>query len=190
MKLVEVPFHYYPDAVGGTEVYTASLTRELMRLGMEVEIAALGAAEEQYVHDGVPVHRFAPRPAVDDLSELYGTGDPAAAEQFRRILDRTQPDLVHLHAMSPAVSLLAVVQCLQFEYGAFSTQTRFLLGDYYALLSENYWIGKIYPAYVDFRPYDWTMEDFRFANYCGVSKLRPDLRNVLARNGEHPTHAS
>jgi len=108
MKLVEVPFHYYPDAVGGTEVYTASLTRELMRLGMEVEIAAPGAAEEQYVHDGVPVHRFTPRPQVDDLSELYGIGDSVAAEQFRRILDRTQPDLVHLHAMSPAVSLLVV----------------------------------------------------------------------------------
>lgn len=72
------------------------------------------------------------------------------------------------------------IHCLQFEYGAFSTQTRFLLGDYYALLSGNYWIGKIYPAYVDFRDYDWTMEDFRFANYCGVSKLRPDLRDLLA----------
>ena len=72
------------------------------------------------------------------------------------------------------------IHCVQFEYGAFSTQTRFLLGDYYALLSERYWIGKIYPAYVDFRDYDWTMEDFRFANYCGVSKLRPGLRDLLA----------
>jgi len=71
------------------------------------------------------------------------------------------------------------IHCVQFEYGAFSTQTRFLLGDYYALLSHNYWIGKIYPAYVDFRDYDWTMEDFHFANYCCVSKLRPDLRDIL-----------
>jgi FkbM family methyltransferase len=71
------------------------------------------------------------------------------------------------------------IHCVQFEYGAFSTQTRFLLGDYYTLLSPNYWIGKIYPAYVDFRDYDWTMEDFRFANYCCVSKLRPDLRSLL-----------
>ena len=108
MKILEVPFHYYPDAVGGTEVYTAALTRELMRLGVEVEIAAPGAAEEQYIHDGVPVHRFAARPAVQDLSELYGIGDPLAADHFRRILDRTQPDLVHLHALSPAVSLLIV----------------------------------------------------------------------------------
>jgi len=72
------------------------------------------------------------------------------------------------------------IQCLQFEYGAFATQTRVLLADYYALLSQRYWIGKIYPTYVDFRDYDWLMEDFRFANYCGVSKSRPDLRKILA----------
>jgi glycosyltransferase involved in cell wall biosynthesis len=86
-------------------VYTASLARELARIGVEVEIAAPGAVEEHYVYDGIPVYRFAARPEVKDLAELYGTGDPVAAEQFRRILDRTQPDLVHLHAMVPAVSL-------------------------------------------------------------------------------------
>ena len=72
------------------------------------------------------------------------------------------------------------IHCMQFEYGAFSTQTRFLLGDYYSLLSGSYWIGKIFPTYVDFQDYQWTMEDFRFSNYCCVSKLRPDLRKILA----------
>lgn len=71
------------------------------------------------------------------------------------------------------------VSCLQFEYGAFSTQTRVLLADYYALLSDNYWLGKIYPTYVEFADYDWRMEDFRFANYCCVSKTRPDLKKLL-----------
>jgi hypothetical protein len=72
------------------------------------------------------------------------------------------------------------IQCLQFEYGAFSTQTKVLLTDYYSLLSSDYWIGKIYPSYVDFRAYDWTMEDFRFSNYCCVSKSRADLRELLS----------
>jgi FkbM family methyltransferase len=72
------------------------------------------------------------------------------------------------------------VHCVQFEYGAFSTQTKVLLADYHRLLSQLYWIGKIFPTYVDFRDYQWTMEDFRFSNYCCVSKLRPDLRNLLA----------
>lgn len=71
------------------------------------------------------------------------------------------------------------IHCLQFEYGAFSTQTKFLLGDYYSLLAQSYWIGKIFPSYVDFRDYHWTMDNFRFCNYCCVSKLRPDLRKLL-----------
>jgi FkbM family methyltransferase len=73
----------------------------------------------------------------------------------------------------------AKIHCLQFEYGAFSTQTRVLLADYYSLLSRNYWLGKIYPDYVEFTEYDWRLEDFRFANYCGVSKSRPELRDLL-----------
>jgi FkbM family methyltransferase len=72
------------------------------------------------------------------------------------------------------------VGCIQFEYGAFSTQTRFLLADYYELLGQLYWIGKIYPSYVDFQDYVWTMEDFRFANYCCVSKAQPSLKAILA----------
>jgi hypothetical protein len=54
------------------------------------------------------------------------------------------------------------IHCVQFEYGAFSIQTRMLLADYYELPSPMYWIGKIFPAGVEFRDYDWTMECFRF----------------------------
>lgn len=72
------------------------------------------------------------------------------------------------------------VHCVQFEYGAFSIETKILLHDYYTLLSQYYWIGKIFPTYVEFRDYEWTMEEFRFSNYCCVSKLRSDLRGRLA----------
>ena len=73
-----------------------------------------------------------------------------------------------------------VIHCIQFEYGAFSLDTRFLLRDYYEMLGAGYWIGKIYPGYVDFRDYDWRMEDFRFCNYLCVSRSRPDLLDRLA----------
>lgn len=71
------------------------------------------------------------------------------------------------------------VSCIQFEYGAFSIDTRFLLADYFNLLSEKYWMGKIYPTYVDFKDYDWRMENFKFCNYCCVSRKRPDLKKLL-----------
>jgi FkbM family methyltransferase len=71
------------------------------------------------------------------------------------------------------------LHCIQFEYGAFSIQTRVLLADYYQRLAPNYWIGKIYPTYVDFRDYDWRMESFRFCNFLCVSRSRPDLRTLV-----------
>jgi FkbM family methyltransferase len=71
------------------------------------------------------------------------------------------------------------IHCLQFEYGAFSIQTRVLLADYYAMLRDRFWIGKIYPAAVEFGDYDWRMEDFRFANFCAVSRERADIKRLL-----------
>ena len=71
------------------------------------------------------------------------------------------------------------IHCIQFEYGAFATQTRRLLGDFYSLLASGYWIGKIYPGYVDFRDYDWTIENFNFSNYFCVSRLRPDIQSAI-----------
>ncbi|SRR5579871_29594 len=67
------------------------------------------------------------------------------------------------------------VRCIQFEYGAFSLATRFLLQDYYDLLGSRYRIGKLHPEYVDFRDYDWTHERFRFANYLAVTRDEPEL---------------
>ena len=74
----------------------------------------------------------------------------------------------------------STVHCLQFEYSKFAIETKFLLADFYSLLSERYWLGKVYPSYVEFKDYEWTMENFEYANYCAVSKLRPDLRKMLS----------
>ncbi len=71
------------------------------------------------------------------------------------------------------------IDCIQFEYGAFSIETRFLLKDYFALLSGQYFIGKIFPNHIAFTDYDWMAEDFRFSNYLCVSRSRPDLLQLL-----------
>jgi hypothetical protein len=71
------------------------------------------------------------------------------------------------------------IKVLQFEYGAFSIDTRFLLKDFFAVLGGQFCIGKIYPTYVDFGDYDWRCEDFRFANYLCISRDHPELRRLL-----------
>ncbi|HWF11066.1 MAG TPA: glycosyltransferase [Bryobacteraceae bacterium] len=103
MKVLHVPFCYYPDPVGGTEVYVASLARVQRARGYDVGIAAPDEATRSYSHDGFAIHRFGTAPKMD-LRQLYGEGDPAAAANFARVLDRVQPDLLHLHAFTSAVS--------------------------------------------------------------------------------------
>lgn len=104
MKVLHVPFCYYPDPVGGTEVYVGALTACQAALGLTVSIAAPGSENAEYIHEGSPVYRFAGAASLD-LRDLYGTGDAVAAARFDEILQRTDPDIVHLHAFTSAVSL-------------------------------------------------------------------------------------
>lgn len=71
------------------------------------------------------------------------------------------------------------IYCIQFEYGAFSTESKFFVKDYYSLLSD-FWIGKIFPDGVHFSDYDWKMEDFQFCNYVAVHNSREDLKILLS----------
>jgi len=107
MNVLHVPFCFYPDPVGGTEVYVQNLGLEQKHLGLEASIAAPGTSEQKYAHEGLDVRRF-PGGRSTNLLELYGAGEPSAAEAFARILDTVRPDLVHLHALTAATSLLLV----------------------------------------------------------------------------------
>lgn len=108
MKVVHVPFGYFPDAAGGTEVYVAELARGLAARGVESVVAApsVHGASERYEHDGVAVHRFGIDPHAS-VSDLYGEGDPAAAAAIGAILGDVRADVLHLHAFTRAASLRA-----------------------------------------------------------------------------------
>lgn len=104
MRILHVPYVFYPDPAGGTEIYVESLARWQRTLGVEAAIAAPGKSAVRYEHAGLPVWRF---PAATEVSlrELYGEGEPATALEFGRILDEFQPDVLHLHAMTSAISV-------------------------------------------------------------------------------------
>src|SRR4051794_548879 len=107
MRILHVPFSYYPDPAGGTEVYVASLARLQRARGWEAVIAAPAAADEAYIHDGLPVHRFR-MSARPPILALYGDGDSEAAASFSALLVRIRPDMLHLHSLTPAVSIRLV----------------------------------------------------------------------------------
>jgi hypothetical protein len=94
MKIVHVPFCFYPDPSGGTEVYVKSLASRQQQYGANVVIAAPGNETSSYEYFGLPVRRFAISNEVTDLRVLYGEGDVKTAQAFAEILDEERPDIV------------------------------------------------------------------------------------------------
>jgi FkbM family methyltransferase len=73
------------------------------------------------------------------------------------------------------------IEVIQFEYGMANIYSRFLLKDFYSLLSsKGFLIGKLFPRGVRFQPYNPEMEDFRGPNFVAVYQTKPELVKLLA----------
>ena len=107
MKVLHVPYCFFPDVAGGTEIYVEALARFQDEMGIESAIAAAGVEDASYVHGGRRVYRFRTAPDLP-LRALYGEGDTVAASAFAGILETARPDVVHLHAFTSGVSIRLV----------------------------------------------------------------------------------
>lgn len=107
MKIVHVVGWYYPESLGGTEVYVAGLSDRLRRDGHDVHIASplQGASgERSYEHAGIPVYRY-PIPEAPTRDECQGRVHVRGAERFHAWLSRTRPDIVHFHSFTTGVGI-------------------------------------------------------------------------------------
>jgi len=112
VSVLHVPFTYFPDPIGGTEIYVEGLVNSLSKCGLRSVIAAPGVDESNYMWNGFAVHRFHRSDALD-LVDQYGLGDRKASASFGRLLDQIAPDVVHLHARTPAISVWIVEETRQ-----------------------------------------------------------------------------
>jgi glycosyltransferase involved in cell wall biosynthesis len=105
--VLHVPYTFFPDTCGGTEVYVRALAQCLASRGYPSAVAAPDIRPSEYVIDGLPVHRFAfDRSRRVELA--YGVPDEIAAEGFRAVLRKVHPHIVHLHARTSAISELLI----------------------------------------------------------------------------------
>jgi glycosyltransferase involved in cell wall biosynthesis len=107
MRIIQAVGWYFPERLGGTEVYVAALAERLRRLDHDVRIVApeLGAlAPRRYEHAGIPVFRFPVRtPLTRDQAQGRATVD--GSEWFRQWVRDVQPDVVHFHTLVPGLEL-------------------------------------------------------------------------------------
>src|SRR5262249_32603426 len=105
--VLHVPYTYFPDASGGTEVFVRGLAQRLEARGYPSAVAAPALQAAEYQDAGLPAHRFA-IDAAQGLAHAYGAPDEVAAADFASIVARLRPRIVHLHARTSAVSELLI----------------------------------------------------------------------------------
>jgi glycosyltransferase involved in cell wall biosynthesis len=107
VKIVHLLGWYFPDSIGGTEVYVETLCRRLREAGHDVRVAAPDshhAAAERYEHDGVQVFRYT-IPDTPTRDEAYHRVVVRGGERLHRWLADERPDVLHVHSFTTGVGL-------------------------------------------------------------------------------------
>lgn len=100
MKIVHALGWYFPESLGGTEVYVAGLSRRLSLGGHDVYVVAPDPSQKKertYEHEGLSVYRY-PIPEEPTRSECQGRVPVRGTEHFHAWLRELKPDLVHIHS--------------------------------------------------------------------------------------------
>ncbi|MFZ0426413.1 MAG: glycosyltransferase [Xanthobacteraceae bacterium] len=97
---------YFPESVGGTEIYVSGLVRELAAYGIESRIAAAvtGMQSADYVQDGVGVHRY-PFSDEADLAATRGERPYRNFGAFTAWLERQPRGIYHQHSWTTSCGL-------------------------------------------------------------------------------------
>ncbi len=116
MKILLATHQYFPDYVGGTEVFTHGLARRLKERGDEVAIVSYlespSPSQQDYgiiatEYEGVSVYTIAYNLSVDPLPVRAEYNNAFVADKFRELIRLINPELVHFtHAMKISGSTL------------------------------------------------------------------------------------
>ena len=102
-----MPFCYFPEAVGGTEIYVRDLAHVQVARGDSVMILAPGDEPQSYVHEGLPVVRYTVSNDISDVRDLYTSGKTNVAE-FITAIERFSPDVLHVHGIGRGIAPAAL----------------------------------------------------------------------------------
>jgi len=101
LKICFVLENFYPAHRAGTETYVLNLAKGLINKGWEVTviIAAVGRASEKYTFEEMEVFALSV-PQKISTAELNGFKEPSNLREFKQLLEKIQPQIVHFHSFS------------------------------------------------------------------------------------------
>jgi FkbM family methyltransferase len=188
-----------PDAtIWALEIVPATFAQLRERVGDRARIRCfnLGLADRDgmlrvHYNPAVSTHatvtEYPQSGAYQSIDCAVSRGDTFVREQGIDRVDFLKMDVEgaeHLVLAGLAESLSARrVRFVQFEYGWVNVLTHFLLRDFYELFRRHgYVVGKIFPDFVDFRPYELMDEDFLGPNYLACPADDPALPRLMGRS--------
>jgi len=107
MKVAHLLGWYFPDSLGGTEVYVAELARRQRDAGIEVVVAAPDASvttSRGYTWQQAPVFRY-PISAAPSRAEVQGEVAVTGHGDLVSWLRAQSPDVVHVHTIGTGLGL-------------------------------------------------------------------------------------
>ncbi|MCB8944626.1 MAG: glycosyltransferase family 4 protein [Ardenticatenaceae bacterium] len=114
MKILHLVHQYLPEFIGGTELYTQTLARYQVAAGHSVAVFYPSQAKGdmwQKEEEGIRVYGAAAGPRSRTRVFLSTFGDKNLHEMFTAVLQREQPDLIHIqHLMGLPTSLIEAIQ--------------------------------------------------------------------------------
>jgi glycosyltransferase involved in cell wall biosynthesis len=104
-RIVHCVGFYFPENVGGTEVYVRDLACALRARSIEsVIVAATNGGYQEYDWEGTKIFRY-----PSSWVEFDGDGGRGLS-RFGELLSRLKPDIFHLHSWTPGAGLAHLVQ--------------------------------------------------------------------------------
>jgi len=103
---------YFPEQVGGTEVYVQDLCVELARRSVDgYVIAATDGSRDEYFQEGVPVLRYPSHWA--EVADDARLGAKTGLSKFQALVLENRPDIFHLHSWTTGAGLTHLSQVAQ-----------------------------------------------------------------------------
>jgi len=107
MKIVQAVTTFFPDTMGGMEVYVNGLAKNLKEEGNKVTVAfprPNAKSEKEYSHEGVSVYGY-PIDENATRDSYLGLESPSGTERFHSWIRNQDPDIFHAHGLTAGLHL-------------------------------------------------------------------------------------
>lgn len=144
-KKEEIQFNYYPSGSYFSSIYNNQLGKEAQKLTI-----ACVTGDDYCLENGINQIHFL---KIDTEGSEH-----KVLKGFTRMLSEGK------------------IKIIQFEYGDMCIDSGFLLKNYFQLLEScGFYIGKIYPKWIEFGGYNKGMENFILSNFLAIHKSQSSL---------------